>query len=509
MRKTRWMNVVAFALAVVLLQTAVPVMAAENNQTSALQDQVPEIGVAIKTVASGKCGAKATWKLTNDGVLTISGSGPVGNYNYSYYSGSTDAPWGEYKDDIYEIVVKRGITSIGKGAFVDFDNVYAITFPATLQTIGEAAMVGCDGIESVRFPSKVTSVGDMAFGECSNLRGVTLSANLTKIGKKAFCKTALETVTIPGKVKDMGESAFEECKSLHTVTVKTGVTTIGKYAFRYCENLKTVALPDGLKSIGRDAFNGCNSLELYLPDTITIITEYSLRGFSALYIPVSVNKIEYRAVDDLGHIYYVGTKAQWQKLKDNSDYSCPNVDAYNLTFNAVPFLDIKHSGSDYTAVAWAYKNHIVTGTTSTTFGPRDGLTRAQFVMMLYRFAGKPPVKDVNMRFTDVSANKGYYDAVKWAYGEGIIKGTSKTTFSPGTKLTRGQIAIMLYRYAGSPVVSGKMPFTDLKPTSGAFKPVLWAVKNGIVGGSGKYQSAATCTRQMMVNMLYAYNNSTK
>ena len=150
-----------------------------------------------------------------------------------------------------------------------------------------------------------------------------------------------------------------------------------------------------------------------------------------------------------------------------------------------PFTDVSDSASYFTAVMWAYNNGIVRGTSATTFSPGSDCTRGQFALMLYRLAGKPDVTGLENPFKDVKKSDAYYRAVLWAYAQGIIKGTSATKFSPSGSITRAQIVIMLYRMADRPAVSGTAsPFTDVEKGSSAYKSVLWAYEQGIVKGTG-------------------------
>ena len=104
----------------------------------------------------------------------------------------------------------------------------------------------------------------------------------------------------------------------------------------------------------------------------------------------------------------------------------------------------------YEAVLWAAENGITTGTSATTFSPKDPCTRGQIVTFLWRAEGKPAPKSAKNPFKDVKKGDYWYDAVLWAAEKGITTGTSATAFSPKDTCTRGQIVTFLHRSKGEP-----------------------------------------------------------
>lgn len=125
-----------------------------------------------------------------------------------------------------------------------------------------------------------------------------------------------------------------------------------------------------------------------------------------------------------------------------------------------PFTDINIKKDRWTHwyVSTAYYKGLTTGTTATTYSPNKTIKRAEFVQMLYKAAGSPKVSG-KMPFTDVKKGKYYYDAVLWAYKKGITTGTTSTTFSPNSTCTKAQIVSFVYAYLGKPGNNNVITFT--------------------------------------------------
>jgi len=171
------------------------------------------------------------------------------------------------------------------------------------------------------------------------------------------------------------------------------------------------------------------------------------------------------------------------------------------------FTDVAPGAYYADAVAWAVANGITSGTTATTFSPDNTCTRAQTVTFLWRAAGSPAPASQNNPFTDVKPGAYYYNAVLWAVEQGITGGTTKTTFSPDNTVTRGQTAAFLYRAAGSPAAEGGTAFADIAEGAYYANAVAWAAANGITGGTTAttFSPNNGCTRAQIVTFLYRAN----
>ena len=169
-----------------------------------------------------------------------------------------------------------------------------------------------------------------------------------------------------------------------------------------------------------------------------------------------------------------------------------------------PFVDVPSGVYYEEAVLWAVDKGITKGTDTTHFSPNGICTRAQAVTFLWRAAGSPAAKSGAMPFTDVKAGSYYETAVLWAVENGITKGTTATTFSPGQNCSRAQIVTFLWRSEKSPAAGTVNPFNDVKASAYYADAVLWAVKKDVTKGTTAttFSPNDNCTRAQIVTFLY-------
>lgn len=250
------------------------------------------------TVASGTCGDNLTWNLTEGGILIISGSGKMVDYwSYRYRDEAyrTGAPWGTYWKQITAVMIKPGVTSIGRGAFYRCGHLINVIIPEGVTSIGDEAFYQCS-LTSVTIPEGVTSIGGSAFYGCSSLTSITIPESVTSIGGSAFrdCRS-LTSVIIPEGTTSIGYGTFYECNRLTSVTIPESVTSIGDYAFFWCNSLTSVTIPEGVTNIGDSTFYGCSSLtSVTIPESVTSIDEEAFKWCSHLTsvtIPEGVTSI--------------------------------------------------------------------------------------------------------------------------------------------------------------------------------------------------------------------------
>lgn len=176
----------------------------------------------------------------------------------------------------------------------------------------------------------------------------------------------------------------------------------------------------------------------------------------------------------------------------------------------LPFTDVSTSDWFYDDVAFVYENGLFSGTDSRSFSPNASMTRAMLVTVLYRLEGEPTVTG-RSSFTDVRSGAYYEKAVIWAAANGIFTGTDSTSFSPDAKVTREQLAAILYRYAQyrklDTDASAKLnSFTDADSVSAYASEALgWAVSESLINGaSGKLMPKGDATRAQVAAILHRF-----
>ncbi len=202
--------------------------------------------------------------------LTITGNGPMANYD-RYITSSNDsyAPWYEKIQNITQLIVEGGVTTLGdnilyysysdsNSKFHSFHpNLRKVKLPEGLSCIGASAFCDSPELTEVKIPSTVTKIKDSAFSRCTGLTKIELPPQLEEVGYSSFygC-SGLTEITIPSSVKTIRSGAFEECYNLESVTLSEGIGEIGNEAFKRT-NLKSLNIPKSVKKLGRDIVYNC------------------------------------------------------------------------------------------------------------------------------------------------------------------------------------------------------------------------------------------------------------
>lgn len=339
------------------------------------------------SAVSGACGDDLVWSLNNEGVLKISGNGPMTDY---FYVG--DVPWYDYRADILKVEMEEGITGISSDAFAGCENLTRVIVAETVTSMGDRVFYGCTSLERIIIPPGVKSIGERFFEGNTSLVSVTLQAGLQSIGTGAFygcvslgnlyipntvtqignhafsdC-TALASITLPDYAESIGYGAFSGCSKLKKVTFPLGVTNIESQMFWGCTNLEEVNLPANITSIGIEAFANCTALETFrIPETVTSIGSSAFYGCKRLY------RVEFNAVncETMGSktnpvfekcplLTQVSIGDSAQKIPDYAFYKCDDIPDIAIPDSVVTVgigafygctgLQSVHIGSDVTSI---------------------------------------------------------------------------------------------------------------------------------------------------------------
>ena len=345
---------------------------------------------AAETVDSGTCGDNVTWRLSDDGVLTISGTGAMADYDPW-----NDAPWYDYdfRSQVKTVIMENGVTSIGAYAFKDCTSLTSVTIPGSVTSIGEYAFYYCEALTSVTIPNSVTSIGTFALKDCTSLTSVTIPDSVTSIGSSAFygCSsltdvyyggygadwlamgghgdipksatvhfkedlydkgtcgvnanwvmTADGTLTISGKGRisnydyDYSNRApWYACrKYIKSVVIKSGVTGIGDWAFHGCSALTSVTIPNTVTAIGDEAFRNCKALtSVTIPNSVTTIGDGAFSDCEALtgmMIPGSVKTISGRAFSGCTSLRSVTIPNGVTVIDESLFYGCTSLTSVTI-----------------------------------------------------------------------------------------------------------------------------------------------------------------------------------
>ena len=499
-------------------------------------------GEGTMSTVEGTCGEDLKWSLTDEGLLTIYGTGKMDDY----YTGNY-APWYVYRQQIKEVLIKSGVTYIGSHAFYSCGNVTSVSIADTVSSFGEFAFYYCTSLQSadipknvtvlpkglfcacyaltrVTIPKGVTSIGQYAFNSCQSLSGVTIPDSVTSYGDNAFdgcislvevslpggaevsggmfreC-TALERVAIAQGVTAIKGSAFNGCSALNSVILPDSITTIGGSAFMNCSALAAISLPEGVTSIGEHAFSNCSALkDITLPKKLTSLGKYAFsncKSITRLTIPSGVATIPGQAFFNCSSLNWLLIREGVSKITNSAFSNCTSLTTLILpasitSIEGNAFLycdsieDVYYCGTgeeDWNAIDIGY-------------GDNGTLTTAARHYAI---------------FTDVkNPEKFFFFPVYWALDNEITTGVKNadgtyTRFNPNGECTRAEVVTFLYRMAGKPAYEyTKEPFTDAKTDKWYSDGVYWAAANNITTGTSKttFSPNQACTRGQVVTFLY-------
>ena len=410
-----------------------------------------------------------------------------------------------------KVTLPGRVYAIGSEAFMNTPALKTVIWEDGIydQSIGSDAFMN-SAITSFRCPKRLTTIGQSAFENCADLESIEINERLVSIGSDAFskCKNLKGSIALPSTVTTIGSYAFGG-SGISEISVADGLDklTISYNAFQSCPNLVKVTLPGRTSSLSSDAFNHSPKIDaLYINNIksgvtftelpsgrcdgytfdgwytsggtkVTTTTEMYDQGISVVY-PVRVAKIytitlcpnggtvSTRKFDVTygepygtlptptrdGYIFdgwYVNdtkiTKDTIVTTSWNHGLDAHWIDEDEIV-SELPFKDVSPLKWYYNSVKWAYENGLLTGTSETTFEPNSPMTRGMLVTVLYRKEGRPIVQEAN-KFPDVNNNKYYASAITWASANNLVSGYTNGKFGPEDSITREQIAKILYLYA--------------------------------------------------------------
>ncbi len=304
------------------------------------------IATQAATTASGSCGTDLSWKLTDDGTLTISGTGLLEEYVLVNF-----VPWYEYKESVKTVIIEDGVENVCKYAFYEFTNLERVIIGNSVTKIGERAFYHCKNLTRVEIPASVTKLEYDAFSGCTNLKRIIFKGNAPSFHNYTFyevtaiacypagdgtwtedkrdhyagvidwvaygpngiiaegkCGDTLKwTLTTDGNLSIIGKGAMYGYSDSGSpwysysifpqkLFIDNGVTSIGDYAFQNLDGLTHVTIPDSITIIGKSAFWGCDRLAgVTIPDSVTSIGNSAFRACESLtdiVIPDSVTTLD-------------------------------------------------------------------------------------------------------------------------------------------------------------------------------------------------------------------------
>lgn len=186
------------------------------------------MGLSANAEETGTCGPNLKWKLTDDGVLTITGTGQMEDYNDTY----KENPW--YDKNVKQVIIADGVTTIGKDAFKECTKLTSINIPNSVTAIGYMAFYRCEALKSINIPNGVTIIGYQTFSGCYKLKQVDIPNSVTTLceGLLKSC-SSLESIRIHKDVVEIEESVFDGCTKLTNISCEaTTPPTCGTDAFK-------------------------------------------------------------------------------------------------------------------------------------------------------------------------------------------------------------------------------------------------------------------------------------
>ena len=356
--------------------------------------------------------------------------------------------------------------------------------------------------------------------QIENVIGDNGQASMVEIDFTGLGKT-IDTVKLPAAaIKDIAAKAQNE--EVGGLTVKlpeaeisfdaNALSAIQAQAGSQITLTVTPAKPTDLNNRQKEAVGSAPVFDLTLRSSSGAITDFR-GGYATVSLPYTLaagqnpSGVVVYYLDSTGNITPCTT--MYDVRGKSAIFTTGHLSLYFVGYDPAavwvnPFSDVAEGAWYYDAVRYASENGLMGGYGNGKFGPNDNLSRAQFAQILFNKEGRPVVNYL-LRYNDVADGAWYTEAVRWATSQGVVSGYGNGMFGPNDNITREQLAVMLWRYAGSPAATEKeLHFTDTDKASGyALEALRWAVENGVMGGYGNGQLApqGLATRAQVAQML--------
>lgn len=377
-------------------------------------------------------------------------------------------------------VPEKKVLSDGKGTEVPL-SVYLITFNATGGSVSTASMqTGADG-KLTSWPTP-TRTGYTFNGWFASASGGTPLATDTVFTEDTtvyaqWTAASVNPTPTPGPNNPVGPTNPGDFWNGYTPTTSYTITT--------------PTTPYGTVTVSpKSASKGSTVTITATPDT----------GYQLTTLTVTDNNGKEVSLTDRGNGAYAFTMP-------GGKVSISAVFQLIKTSWSNPFTDVSTGAWYYDAVKFVSENGLMNGVGNSLFEPESNLSRGMLTQILYNKEGQPAVTD-NSAFTDVKPETWYFNAVSWASVKGIVDGYGNGLFGPNNNITREQLAVMLWRYAGKPVPPNLLlNFTDANLVSDyAMDAMRWAVDKGIINGKGNdiLDPGGYATRAEAAQMLKNY-----
>lgn len=431
------------------------------------------------------------------------------NINFAYCA----SPFSSYTtsrlvlngNEVTDLIIPDGITSIGDYTFSNCSSLKSVTIPESVTSIGYAAFQSCKNLESVTVYGALTNMGGAVFSVCERLKSVTMHNGVTLIGKSAFqqCE-ALTDVILPSSVILIEDSAFSHCRSLTAVTIPEGLKSIGHNAFCNCTGITNLTLSNTVESIGNYAFYNCKSLKevlcrpvdppvlgtsvfesnalnrkIYVPSKA--VDDYKTAGnwseYANYIFSMSGDDIEYLSKDGTANCYIVSAAGSYKfsTVKGNSSESVGAVSSAEVLWETFG-TDVTPNVGDLVKNV-SYKNGEVTFQTADTF------TRGNAVIAAKDASGAI-LWSWHIWLTDEPQGQEYYNNA----GTMMDRNLGATSATPGDVGTLG----LLYQWGRKdPFLGSSSISSDIEAKSTGTWPS--AVSSNSTNGTIEYATAYPTT----------------